>query len=143
MCVRAGEVMTEDRLLVRLRSLRCLPTLPAVLAPLLRHVERPQESQNMHEIVRLIASDQSLAAHCLQIANSPLDGVAREIESIQAAVIALGLTPPAPPTTARQFPHREEARLHMLSKRRETRPLQQIRERPGHSPGSGPRTLMG
>lgn len=84
--------MTENRLLVKLRSLRELPTLPAVLVPLLRHLERPQESQDMHEIVRLIALDKSLAARCLQIANSPLYGASREIESIQAAVIALGLT---------------------------------------------------
>jgi HD-like signal output (HDOD) protein len=84
--------MSENRLLTKLRSLRELPTLPAVLVPLLRHLERPQESQDMHEIVRLIAQDKSLAARCLQIANSPLYGASREIESIQAAVIALGLT---------------------------------------------------
>jgi len=84
--------VTENSLLVKLRSLRELPTLPAVLVPLLRHLEKPQESQDMQEIVRLIAQDKSLAARCLQIANSPLYGASREIESIQAAVIALGLT---------------------------------------------------
>jgi putative nucleotidyltransferase with HDIG domain len=45
----------------------------------------------MHTIVQLIAQDKALAARCLQLANSPLYGATREIESIQAAVIALGL----------------------------------------------------
>ncbi len=36
----------------------------------------------MQEVVRLIAQDKSLAARCLQIANSPLYGASREIESI-------------------------------------------------------------
>ena len=84
--------MGENELLTKLRSLRELPTLPAVLVPLLRHFEKPQDLQDMHEIVRLIAQDKSLAARCLQIANSPLYGASHEIESIQAAVIALGLT---------------------------------------------------
>jgi HD-like signal output (HDOD) protein len=59
--------------------------------PLLRYLERPLDSQNVHEIVKLIAKDESLAARCLQIANSPLFGCSREVESIQAAVVALGL----------------------------------------------------
>jgi len=84
--------MVENGLLTKLRSLRELPTLPAVLVPLLRHFEKPQDLQDMHEIMRLIAQDKSLAARCLQIANSPLYGPSHEIESIQAAVIALGLT---------------------------------------------------
>jgi HD-like signal output (HDOD) protein len=84
--------MGENRLLIKLRSLRELPTLPAVLVPLLRHFEKPEDSQDVHEIVRLIGQDKSLAARCLQIANSPLYGASHEIESIQAAVIALGLT---------------------------------------------------
>ena len=84
--------MGENGLLTKLRSLRELPTLPAVLVPPLRHLEKPQDLQDMHEIVRLIAQDKSLAARCLQIVSSPLYGASHEIESIQAAVIALGLT---------------------------------------------------
>jgi HD-like signal output (HDOD) protein len=81
----------DPNLLRKLQSARELPTLPAVLMPLLRYLERPLDSQDMHEIVKLIAKDESLAARCLQIANSPLFSCSREVESIQAAVVALGL----------------------------------------------------
>jgi putative nucleotidyltransferase with HDIG domain len=84
--------VSEHPLLAKLRTLRELRTLPAVLLPLLRHLEQPLESQDMHKIVQLIAQDKALAARCLQLANSPLYGAPREIESVQAAVLALGLT---------------------------------------------------
>lgn len=84
--------MTGDQQLIqKLRSTRELPTLPAVLMPLLRYLDKPLDSQDMHEIVRLISQDKSLAARCLQVANSPLFGCNREVESVQAAVVALGL----------------------------------------------------
>jgi putative nucleotidyltransferase with HDIG domain len=80
-----------SHLLSKLRSTRELPTLPAVLVPLLRYLDRPLDSQDVHEIVHLIAQDKSLAARCLQIANSPLYGCSREVESVQAAVVVMGL----------------------------------------------------
>ena len=82
---------SKQELLHRLQSARQLPTLPAVLMPLLKYLERPFDSQDMHQIVNLISQDESLAARCLQIANSPLYGSAREIDSVQAAVVTLGL----------------------------------------------------
>lgn len=81
----------DSKLLQKLRSTRELPSLPAVLMPLLRYLDKPLDSQDVHEIVRLISQDKSLAARCLQIVNSPLFGCPREVESIQAAIVALGL----------------------------------------------------
>jgi len=82
---------SDQQLLQKLRSARELPTLPAVLMPLLRYLDRPLDSQDMHEIVRLISQDKSLAARCLQVVNSPLFGCGREVENVQSAVVALGL----------------------------------------------------
>jgi HD-like signal output (HDOD) protein len=82
---------SDQQLIQKLRSTRELPTLPAVLMPLLRYLDKPLDSQDMHEIVRLISQDKSLAARCLQVVNSPLFGCNREVESVQAAVVALGL----------------------------------------------------
>ena len=81
----------DPKLLQKLQSARELPTLPAVLIPLLQYLERPLDSQDVHQIVDLIAKDESLAARCLQIANSPLFGTTREVESIQSAVVVMGL----------------------------------------------------
>jgi len=52
----------DPKLLQKLQSARELPTLPAVLIPLLRHLERPLRSHDVHQIVDLIAKDESLAA---------------------------------------------------------------------------------
>ena len=82
---------SANALLQKIESTRELPTIPAVLVPLLRYMERPADSVDIHEIVNLIAQDKSLAARCLQVANSPLFSTSREVETIQSAVVALGL----------------------------------------------------
>jgi HD-like signal output (HDOD) protein len=81
----------DPKLLAKLQSARELPTLPAVLMPLLSYLERPLDSQDVHHIVNLIAQDESLAARCLQIANSPLYGSSREVKTIQSAVVVMGI----------------------------------------------------
>src|SRR5258708_2416858 len=81
----------DSRLLQKLQSTRELPTLPVVLLPLLRYLEQPLDTLDIHQIVNMVSQDKSLAARCLQMANSPLFGCAHQIESIQAAVVALGL----------------------------------------------------
>jgi putative nucleotidyltransferase with HDIG domain len=83
--------MPGEELRRKLESTRELPTLPVVLMPLLHELDQPIEAQDMHEVVRLISQDKSLAAQCLHLVNSPLFGCTREVESIQAAVVALGL----------------------------------------------------
>lgn len=75
----------------KLKSARELPTVPAVLVPLLHYMEQPSETLDIHQLVKLISQDKSLAARCLQLANSPLFGSSREVETIQSAVVALGL----------------------------------------------------
>jgi len=81
----------ENPILQKLRYTRELPTLPTVLMPLLRYLDKPLDSQDLHEIVRLISQDKALSARCLQIVNSPLYACTREVESVQAAVVALGV----------------------------------------------------
>jgi HD-like signal output (HDOD) protein len=75
----------------KFESTRELPTIPAVLVPLLRYMEKPLDRVEVHEFVKLISQDKSLAGRCLQIANSPLFGCSHEVETIQSAVVALGL----------------------------------------------------
>jgi putative nucleotidyltransferase with HDIG domain len=84
-------VASANQLLGKLESARELPTIPAVLVPLLRYMERPSDTLDIHQVVKLISQDKSLAARCLQVANSPLFGCSHEVETIQAAVVALGL----------------------------------------------------
>src|SRR5690242_16797509 len=75
----------------KLEHARDLPTIPAVLVPLLQYMNNRSDAIDMHRIVKLISQDESLAARCLQMANSPLFACSHQVETIQTAVIALGL----------------------------------------------------
>ncbi|MGE5112179.1 MAG: HDOD domain-containing protein [Acidobacteriaceae bacterium] len=68
-----------------------IPSIPAILVPLLRLLEEAPETVDVHRIVDLIGHDKSLAAQTLQMANSPLFGRYQNIASIRGAVLALGI----------------------------------------------------
>jgi HD-like signal output (HDOD) protein len=78
-------------LLERLDGLRQIPTIPAVLTALLRYLEQPVEQLDAQKITDLLARDESLAAQCLHMANSPLFGRWQKVESLRGAVVSLGL----------------------------------------------------
>ena len=77
-------------LLARIESTQHIPTIPAVLAPLLRYLQQPIEQVDLHKVTDMIAQDKSLAAQCLQMANSPLFGRWQKIESLRGAIVGLG-----------------------------------------------------
>jgi HD-like signal output (HDOD) protein len=77
-------------LLKKVEDLRQIPTIPAVLAPLLRYLQQPVEQLDVHKVTDMIAEDKSLAAQCLQMANSPLFGRWQKVESLRGAVVGLG-----------------------------------------------------
>jgi HD-like signal output (HDOD) protein len=77
-------------LLQRLDGLRQIPTIPAVLAPLLKYLRQPVEQIDLKKVTDLLSQDKSLAAQCLQMANSPLFGRWHKVESLHGAVVSLG-----------------------------------------------------
>jgi HD-like signal output (HDOD) protein len=81
---------TKATLLKRLDGLNNIPTIPAVLAPLLRYLQQPLEDLDVHKVTEMISQDKSLAAQCLQMANSPLFGRWQKVDSLRAAVVGLG-----------------------------------------------------
>jgi len=81
---------TKATLLRRLEGLHHIPTIPAVLAPLLRYLEQPLERLDVQKVTEMIAQDKSLAAQCLQMANSPLFGRWQKIDSLRGAILGLG-----------------------------------------------------
>lgn len=82
--------MTKDTLLKRLEGLQQIPTIPAVLAPLLRYLQQPLEQLDVQKVTEMIAQDKSLAAQCLQMANSPLFGRWQKVDSLRGAIVGLG-----------------------------------------------------
>ncbi len=81
---------TKATLLQRLEGLHKIPTIPAVLAPLLRYMQQPVEQLDVQKVTDMISKDKSLAAQCLQMANSPLFGRWQKIDSLRGAVVGLG-----------------------------------------------------
>ncbi|PYX20315.1 MAG: hypothetical protein DMG87_10490 [Acidobacteria bacterium] len=84
-------VQTQETLLKKLNAIDQMPTLPVVLTPLLHYMEQPLERLEVQQVVDLISQDKSLTAQCLQLANSPLFGQWQKIDSVRAAVMALGM----------------------------------------------------
>lgn len=82
--------VSKDLLLQRLDGLRRIPTIPAVLAPLLRYLQQPVEQVDVQKVTELLAQDKSLAAQCLQMANSPLYGRWQKVDSLRGAMVSLG-----------------------------------------------------
>jgi HD-like signal output (HDOD) protein len=81
---------SKASLLQRLEGLHQIPTIPAVLAPLLRYLQQPLEQLDVQKVTDMIAQDKALAAQCLQMANSPLFGRWQKIDSLRGAIVGLG-----------------------------------------------------
>lgn len=73
-----------------LTSLNALPTLPTIFARLSEALEDEYASNQM--IAQIISSDQASSFKVLKVANSPIFGVQRKIESINQALLFLGHT---------------------------------------------------
>lgn len=66
-----------------------LPTLPEVGMNILDLAADPEVS--MEEMARVIKRDPSLVARVLKVANSPFYGMPRQVDSLQLALVILGL----------------------------------------------------
>jgi putative nucleotidyltransferase with HDIG domain len=78
------------QLRARIKNLDSISTAPAILMPLLEMLRLPSEKVRIEKVVELVSYDGAIAAQVLRLANSPLFG-SREIETVRAAIIALGL----------------------------------------------------
>jgi putative nucleotidyltransferase with HDIG domain len=75
-----------------LEQLGSIPSIPAILFPLIRNLDQPVGDINVQKIVDLVSHDESIAAQCLRMANSPLFGRWQNIDTIRGAVVVLGIT---------------------------------------------------
>jgi HD-like signal output (HDOD) protein len=86
MTADAKQVLTQ-----RLEGMEKMPSIPVILAPLLRYLEQPLEQLEVQKVEELIGQDKSLAAQCIHMANSPLFGRWKPVDSVRGAVVALGM----------------------------------------------------
>jgi HD-like signal output (HDOD) protein len=75
----------------RLGKLNSIPTIPAIIRPLLHYMEKPVDQMELKRIVEMISCDESIAAQCLRVANSALYYLPQVVKTVHGAVIVLGL----------------------------------------------------
>jgi len=75
----------------RVERLNSIPTVPAIIRPLLFYLERPVDQVDVQRIVDLVSCDESISAQCLRVANSALYFRSREVKTVHGAVIVLGV----------------------------------------------------
>ncbi len=83
--------LTAAMIRERVQTIETLPAIPAVFLPLLKMLSSSTEEVKVDEVARLVSYDNTIAAQCLRVANSPLFGLAQPPKSIKAAMISLGL----------------------------------------------------
>lgn len=81
---------TKEELLKNLGNIDKMPSIPVVVAPLLRYLEQPIDSLDIQKVVALLSQDKSLTAQSLHMANNPLFGHWQPIDSLKGAVVSLG-----------------------------------------------------
>jgi HD-like signal output (HDOD) protein len=75
----------------RLEKLNSIPTIPAIIRPLLRYMEKPVDQIEVKRIVDMISCDESITAQCLRMANSALYYLPQVVKTVHGAVIVLGV----------------------------------------------------
>lgn len=80
--------MDEIRFRNFVRGIKEIPTLPAIAAKVAEVCQ--DESATIEQLEEVIASDPSIAARLLRIANSAFFGYAHKVDSISRAIILLG-----------------------------------------------------
>ena len=75
----------------RVEKLNSIPTVPAIIRPLLFYLERPVDQVEVQRIVDLVSCDESISAQCLRVANSALYFRSREVKTVHGAIIVLGV----------------------------------------------------
>lgn len=82
---------TAANIAERVARIETMPSIPAVLLPLLDMLNAPPDRVRMDEVVKLVSYDNAIALQTLRVASSPLFGLARAPQSVKSAVISLGL----------------------------------------------------
>ncbi len=83
--------ITREVIRARLEKLNSIPTVPAIIRPLLHYMEKPIDQMEVKRVVDMISCDESIAAQCLRMANSALYFLPQIVKTIHGAVIVLGV----------------------------------------------------
>ena len=75
----------------RVETLNGLPSLPAILFPVLNQLSVNSDDIDLQKTVQLVSHDGALSSQVLHMANSPLFGMRQRVNSLRGAALTLGV----------------------------------------------------
>jgi putative nucleotidyltransferase with HDIG domain len=78
----------RDDILLQLKDIRDLPTLPAVFVRIIKALRNPNAS--VKEIAGVVETDQAITMKILRLINSSFYGLSRSVDSVHQAIVLLG-----------------------------------------------------
>ncbi len=75
----------------RVGGLHELPSLPAILFPVLNQLDGNTDNVDLQKTVQLVSHDSALSTQVLHMANSPLFGLRQRVSTLRAAALTLGV----------------------------------------------------
>ena len=75
----------------RVEGLHELPSLPAILFPILNQLSADSDEIDLQKTVQLVSHDGALTSQVLHMANSPLFGMRQRISTLRGAALTLGV----------------------------------------------------
>jgi HD-like signal output (HDOD) protein len=76
----------------RVEGINQLPSLPAILFPVLNQLSVNTDEIDLHKTVQLVSHDGALSTQVLHMANSPLFGMRQRVTNLRSAALALGVS---------------------------------------------------
>ena len=76
----------------RVEGINQLPSLPAILFPVLNQLSGNSDDIDLHKTVQLVSHDGALSTQVLHMANSPLFGMRQRVTNLRSAAMALGVS---------------------------------------------------
>jgi HD-like signal output (HDOD) protein len=76
----------------RVEGIHQLPSLPAILFPVLTQLSGNTDEIDLRKTVQLVSHDGALSTQVLHMANSPLFGMRQRVTNLRSAALALGVS---------------------------------------------------
>jgi len=75
----------------RIEGLNQLPSLPAILFPVLNQLSADADNVDLKRTIQLVSHDGALSSQVLRMANSPLFGISSRVTNLRSAAVNLGV----------------------------------------------------
>lgn len=85
------QLSPRELIRARLEKLNSIPTVPAIIRPLIHYMDKSIEQVDVKRIVDMVSCDEAITAQCLRMANSALYFRSHDVKTVHGAIIVLGV----------------------------------------------------